>query len=336
MSMTMRARILGIVVTALCVAIPVGQAQILADVDYEIAQGYGTTNGAPIHGIDDAYGVASIQKVGGHAGTGFGENDYWQIDTNNVRSGAQSARLGPLPGPGEAATNIINKYTFNLPTRGNIAAAPGPIRISWSTYRSVLDDDLRMMAFGGLSDSQFTEVWQMRIRPDGQVDIEHAGVKDESSIANQTGWFDFEMILDLNLPTNQMLSAKVAPPDGSGFIEMLSAPQSFKTEPVISHYNRTWWYADGIVDAETRWDSFKLETDPVVAAGVTQSVANAATVTFQSRPGLRYDLESADRSNGVTFNWGPTGVGVLGDGGEMQLFDSTTGATNRVYRVVQR
>lgn len=321
------------IIAACCVAAPAGRAQVLVDVSYEIAEGYGSTNGAPTHGIDEAYGVCSIQRVGGHEPP-YTENDFWTIDTNNVRTGAQCARMA-IQG-----TNMVNKYGFNLPTRESIAAAPNPIRISWSTYRADDGDDIRMMAFGGLNADQFTEVWQMRIRTDGDVDIEYlnvgAGGSSLAGITNQTGWFDFEMTIDLNLPTNQMLSAKVAPPDGSGFIEMLSAPQSFKTEPVISHYNRTWWYADGIVDAETRWDSFKLETDPVVAAGVTQSVANAATVTFQSRPGLRYDLESADRSNGVTFNWGPTGVGVLGDGGEMQLFDSTTGATNRVYRVVQR
>lgn len=308
-------------------------AEILVDVDYEVSQGYGSTNGWPIHGFDHAYGVASITDSDDSTNNDL---DLFHIDQNNVRTGSQAVRVAIRPGPpvGNWANYNCN---FNLATRSNLNEATGPLRLSWSVYLANPVNDIRMNGFGGGGIGTFSELWQVRIYHDGQygeVNLEHDGPVERDEGAARTGWYDFAMTLDLTLATNQILSVQFRRPAATAFTELLPSPSSFKGGTVASFLNRLTFRIENKVDLDTAFDSIRVETVPVQAALTAAAVDDTAAINFLSDPNTTYELQYADLAD--TNNWFGTGALADGHGGNILLYDPEGHSTSRVYRVVER
>ena len=192
------------------------------------------------------FGTAGFEESEGYPGSGGGINGVVDPDigtwsalgnvTNSAifRDGAQSALGdGTLTLDGDAATKAA------------IQAATGDIRISFSMYWPE-GADMRMNGFGGTNDTMTGELWQFRIKPDGDIHFQTDLLGNDTGAQNDIDtpatdptnqWVDFiaEMNLSGTIGLFNSLQYRVG---NDPFKESLSTVSQFRDRNEGTHINR--------------------------------------------------------------------------------------------------
>ena len=243
--MTRTLKIFAMVTVGLLLAINTSHAQTLGTAGFEESEGYPGSGGG-INGVVDA--DIGTWSAGGNV-----------TDSAIFRAGAQSA-LGD-------GTLILD---LDAATKAAMQAATGDVRISFSMYWPE-GADMRMNGFGGTNDTMTGELWQFRIKSNGDIHFQTDLLGNDTGAQNDIDtpatdptnqWVDFMADIDLSGSIGQFksLQYRVA---SDPFKEVLSTVSQFRDRNEGTHINRLAFNNDNNQgDGGARFDNIVIGVIP--------------------------------------------------------------------------
>jgi len=241
------AQTIAVLTVALLVCVSTSHAAVFGTSGFEISEGFGSSGAVGVGGSS-----AGTWADGGNT-----------IDTSNVRYGSQAAQ-----GAGTM------KLTFSNSVKGSIQAAAGNVRLSYSMYDPGGTADVRQNGYGGVNSGSGDELWQMRLKANGdvhmQTDVLGGGVQNDEatpSTDSDNKWIDFIVDMDLSNASGvgHFTSVQYKVAGEADFTEMLSTESQFRIASG-RHLNRLHFNHDGGDNGgDTRYDGIWVGGPPPVS-----------------------------------------------------------------------
>ena len=246
--MTRTLKIFAVVTVGLLLGINTSHAQTLGTAGFEESEGYPGSGGG-INGVVDA--DIGTWSAGGNV-----------TDSAIFRAGAQSAL-----GDGTLTLDL------DAATKAAIQAADQDIRISFSMYWPD-GADMRMNGFGGTNDSMTGELWQFRIKSNGDIHFQTDLLGNDTGAQNDVDtpatnpanqWVDFMADIDVRSSNIGLFNSLQYRVGNDPFKEVLSTQSQFRDRNEGTHINRLAFNNDNNQgDGGARFDNIVISVVPTV------------------------------------------------------------------------